>query len=150
MSFVLALVAMALTRQYRLRSWRRSSPRTGSWPAPRPIPRGRSRGASRSSSPGRRCSLSCSPWLWPVIVGLSTGIPDAYNGRWRLGGSRRARLKIGIWWDFLYLNYGIAGQVLGPLVVIAFTWFMLSRHSWRWGPEIWGWARRLSGIHPPE
>ena len=30
--------------------------------------------------------------------------------------------------------------MLGPLVVIAFTWFMLSRHSWRWGPEIWGWA----------
>ena len=79
-------------------------------------------------------------WLWPVIVGLSTGIPDAYNqtmAAWRI---EALELKIGIWWDFLYLNYGIAGQVLGPLVVIAFTWFMFSRHSWRWGPEIWGWA----------
>ena len=79
-------------------------------------------------------------WLWPVIVGLSTGIPDAYNqtmAAWRI---EALELKLGIWWDFLYLNYGIAGQVLGPLVVIAFTWFMLSRHSWRWGPEIWGWA----------
>ena len=24
--------------------------------------------------------------------------------------------------------------------VAAFAWWMLSKHSWRWGPEIWGWA----------
>ena len=40
-------------------------------------------------------------WLWPVIVGLSTGIPDAYNqtmAAWRI---EALELKLGIWWDFL-------------------------------------------------
>ena len=40
---------------------------------------------------------------------------------------------------------GVVGQGLGILAVAAFTWFMLSRHSWRWGLEIWGWAGAYPG-----
>ncbi|MEO7130697.1 MAG: hypothetical protein ABIZ07_04910 [Dermatophilaceae bacterium] len=78
-------------------------------------------------------------FLWPTIVGIATGLPDGYNQTmlaWRI----QTKLKLYMWWNLLYVYYGIWGQILGVLGVAAFTWFMLSRHSWRWGPEIWGWA----------
>lgn len=78
-------------------------------------------------------------FLWPTIVGLATGVDGAYEQTmqaWRI----ETKLKLYMWWALLYDYWGILGQVLGVVAVAAFTWFMLSRHSWRWGPEIWGWA----------
>ncbi|WP_245963434.1 hypothetical protein [Terracoccus luteus] len=77
--------------------------------------------------------------LWPTLVSLLTGTPNAYNDTmeaWNI----QTKLKLYMWWGLLYDYWGVLGQVLGVLGVAAFAWFMLSRHSWRWGPEIWGWA----------
>jgi hypothetical protein len=79
-------------------------------------------------------------WLWPLIVGASTGIPDAYNqtmAAWRI---QATQIKIAFWWNFLYVNYGLLGQALGAAFVIFFAWFMVTPRAWRWGPEIWAWA----------
>ena len=78
-------------------------------------------------------------FLWPTIASVATGVDGAYEKTmlaWRV----QTKLKLYMWWNLLYNYYGIWGQVLGVLGAAAFTWFMLSRHSWRWGPEIWGWA----------
>lgn len=78
-------------------------------------------------------------FLWPTIVGLVTGVDGAYEQTmqaWRI----ETKLKLYMWWALLNDYWGVLGQVLGVVAVAAFTWFMLSRHSWRWGPEIWGWA----------
>lgn len=78
-------------------------------------------------------------FLWPTIVGLATGVDGAYE-QTMLAWKIQTKLKLYMWWNLLYNYWGVWGQVAGVLAVAAFTWFMLSRHSWRWGPEIWGWA----------
>ena len=78
-------------------------------------------------------------FLWPAIVGIATGVPDGYNET-MLAWKIQTKIKLYMWWNLLYVYYGLVGQILGVLGVAAFAWFMLSRHSWRWGPEIWGWA----------
>jgi hypothetical protein len=78
-------------------------------------------------------------WLWPTLVGIFTETPDAYNQTMK-AWNIQTKLKLYMWWDLLYAYWGIWGQILGVLGVAAFTWFMLTPHSWRWGPEIWGWA----------
>jgi hypothetical protein len=78
-------------------------------------------------------------WLWPTIVSIATETPDAYN-QTMLAWNIQTKVKLYLWWNLLYDYWGVIGQVLGIAGVAAFAWFMLSRHSWRWGPEIWGWA----------
>ncbi len=78
-------------------------------------------------------------FLWPTIVTIATQTPNAYNET-MLAWNIQTKIKLYMWWNLLYLYAGVLGQVLGVLAVAAFAWFMLSRHSWRWGPEIWGWA----------
>ncbi|MCU1538868.1 MAG: putative integral rane protein [Humibacillus sp.] len=78
-------------------------------------------------------------FLWPTFVSFATDTPDAYN-QTMLAWNIETKVKLYLWWGLLYDYWGIVGQLLGVLVVAAFAWFMLSRHSWRWGPEIWGWA----------
>jgi hypothetical protein len=78
-------------------------------------------------------------FLWPTIVSLATGVDGAYE-QTMLAWKVQTKLKLYMWWNLLDSYWGVWGQVLGVLGVAAFTWFMLSRHSWRWGPEIWGWA----------
>ncbi len=77
--------------------------------------------------------------LWPVVIGLVTRTPDGYGQTmqaWRIG----SELKIGTWWNYLTFAYGWVGALFGIGVVATFTWFMLTHRTWRWGPEIWGWA----------
>jgi len=78
-------------------------------------------------------------WLWPTIVTIATDTPNAYNDT-MLAWNIETKIKLYLWWDLLYDYWGVIGQVAGVLGVAAFTWFMLSKNSWRWGPEIWGWA----------
>ena len=78
-------------------------------------------------------------FLWPTIVSIGTDTPDAYN-QTMLAWNIETKIKLYLWWGLLYDYWGIAGQVFGVLGVAGFTWFMLSKNSWRWGPEIWGWA----------
>lgn len=78
-------------------------------------------------------------FLWPTIVSIGTDTPDAYNQTmqaWNI----QTKIKLYMWWNLLYAYWGVFGQILGVLGVAAFAWFMLKPHSWRWGPEIWGWA----------
>lgn len=77
--------------------------------------------------------------LWPVVIGLVTRTPDGYGQTmqaWRIG----SELKIGSWWSYLTFAYGWVGAAFGIVVVATFAWFMLTHRTWRWGPEIWGWA----------
>jgi hypothetical protein len=78
-------------------------------------------------------------WLWPTIVTIATDTPNAYNDT-MLAWNIQTKVKLYLWWNLLYDYWGILGQVLGVAGLAWFTWFMLSRNSWRWGPEIWGWA----------
>ena len=78
-------------------------------------------------------------WLWPTIVTIATDTPNAYNDT-MLAWNIETKIKLYLWWDLLYDYWGVAGQVGGVLGIAAFAWFMLTKHSWRWGPEIWGWA----------
>lgn len=82
--------------------------------------------------------------LWPTIVSVVTQTPDAYN-QTMLAWNIQTKVKLYMWWNLLYTYWGVIGQGLGILAVAAFTWFMLSKHSWRWGPEIWGWAGAYPG-----
>lgn len=78
-------------------------------------------------------------WLWPSIASIVTQTPDAYTQTmlaWRI----KTTLKLYQWWDLVYSYAGVLGQVGGILAVAVYAWWMLSRHSWRWGPELWGWA----------
>ena len=77
--------------------------------------------------------------LWPVTIGLLTGVPDGYAQTmqaWEIGTD----LKLASWWNYLIFVYGSAGPYLGVAILVVFAWFMLSHRSWRWGPELWGWA----------
>lgn len=78
-------------------------------------------------------------FLWPTIVSIATRTPDAYN-QTMLAWNIETKIKLRLWWSLLYDYWGVGGQLLGVLGVAAFTWFMLTSHSGRWGPEIWGWA----------
>jgi hypothetical protein len=78
-------------------------------------------------------------WLWPTIVTIATDTPNAYNDT-MLAWNIQTKVKLYMWWNLLYDYWGLIGQVLGVLGIAAFAWFMLSKNSWRWGPEIWGWA----------
>jgi hypothetical protein len=78
-------------------------------------------------------------FLWPTIVGVSTGVDGAYE-QTMLAWKIKTSIKLYMWWNLLYDYGGWWWQAVGVLGVAAFAWFMLSRHSWRWGPEIWGWA----------
>ena len=70
---------------------------------------------------------------------MATSTPDAYN-RTMQAWNIETEIKLGLWWALLDEYAGVSAQVLGVAAVAAFTWWMLSKHSWRWGPEIWGWA----------
>jgi hypothetical protein len=78
-------------------------------------------------------------WLWPTIVTIATDTPNAYNDT-MLAWNIQTKVKLYMWWNLLYDYWGVLGQILGVLGIAGFTWFMLSKNSWRWGPEIWGWA----------
>lgn len=78
--------------------------------------------------------------LWPVVVGLRTGVPDAYaltQGAWRGRGEvvpllpwiDVARFLTGVWWLpalGAVLALGVVVVTVGPLR--------------RLGPELWGWT----------
>ena len=68
-----------------------------------------------------------------------TQTPDAYN-QTMLAWNIETKVKLYMWWNLLYDLLG--RHRAGPRRARrrGFTWFMLSKHSWRWGPEIWGWA----------
>jgi hypothetical protein len=55
---------------------------------------------------------------------------------WKIGTD----IKLSTWWNYLDFAYGWWGIVGGIAIVIGFGWFMLTKRSWRWGPELWGWA----------
>lgn len=77
--------------------------------------------------------------LWPAVIAVVTGQPDGYAQTmeaWRIGTD----IKLGTWWNYLIFAYGWAGAVLGVGAVAAFAWLMLTHRTWRWGPELWGWA----------
>jgi hypothetical protein len=78
-------------------------------------------------------------FLWPTIVTIATDTPNAYNDT-MLAWNIETKIKLYLWWNLLYDYWGVIGQVAGVLGIAAFTWFMLTKNSWRWGPEIWGWA----------
>lgn len=78
-------------------------------------------------------------FLWPTVVSIATATPDAYN-RTMLAWNIETKLKLRLWWQLLDEYGGVLAQGIGVLGVAAFAWWMLSRHSWRWGPELWGWA----------
>ncbi len=78
-------------------------------------------------------------FLWPTIVSIATNTPDAYN-RTMQAWNIETEIKLGLWWGLLDEYAGVSAQVLGVAGVAAFAWWMLSKHSWRWGPEIWAWA----------
>ncbi|MFC3807456.1 hypothetical protein [Terrabacter sp. MAHUQ-38] len=78
-------------------------------------------------------------WLWPTIVTIATDTPNAYNDTMR-AWNIETKIKLYLWWNLLYDYWGVIGQVAGVAGVAGFAWLMLSRTSWRWGPEIWGWA----------
>ncbi|EWT00135.1 integral membrane protein [Intrasporangium oryzae NRRL B-24470] len=78
-------------------------------------------------------------FLWPKIVAIATDTPNAYEET-MLAWNIQTKVKLYMWWNLLYAYWGIWGQLLGVLGVAAFAWFMLTKNSWRWGPEIWGWA----------
>jgi len=78
--------------------------------------------------------------LWPRIAAYVTGNPKAYEETlipWRINATE---IKIGEWWGLAYDQFWFVGQVGAVLAVLGYAWFMLSWRSWRWGPEIWGWA----------
>ncbi len=77
--------------------------------------------------------------LWPGVIALVTGVPNAYSQTlvaWRVSSA----IQLRSWWDYLLLAYGWIGAVAGVLALGVFAWFMLTHRTWRWGPEIWGWA----------
>ncbi len=77
--------------------------------------------------------------LWPVVIGLGTGNPAGYAQTmeaWKIGTD----IKLSTWWNYLGFAYGAVGPFLGVAVVLFFAWFMLTKRSWRWGPELWGWT----------
>ena len=77
--------------------------------------------------------------LWPAIIALATGIPNAYTQTlvaWRVSSD----IQLKYWWSYLLLAYGWVGAAAGVAAVAVFTWFMMTRRTWRWGPEIWAWA----------
>jgi len=77
--------------------------------------------------------------LWPAVIGIATGVPNAYTQTlvaWRVSSS----IQVRYWWSYLFQAYGWVGAVAGVVSVAFFTWFMLTHRTWRWGPEIWGWA----------
>jgi hypothetical protein len=78
-------------------------------------------------------------WLWPAIASIVTQTPNAYV-QTMLAWKIKTSLKLYQWWDLLYGYAGILGQVGGIVIVGLYAWWMLSQHSWRWGPELWGWA----------
>jgi hypothetical protein len=77
--------------------------------------------------------------LWPVLIGAFTGNPAGYAQTmeaWKIGTD----IKLSTWWNYLSFAYGGIGPFLGVGVVLFFAWFMVTRRSWRWGPELWGWT----------
>jgi hypothetical protein len=78
-------------------------------------------------------------WLWPSIASIVTQTPNAYT-QTMLAWKIKTSLKLYQWWDLLYGYAGVLGQVGGIVIVGLYAWWMLSQHSWRWGPELWGWA----------
>lgn len=78
-------------------------------------------------------------WLWPSIASIVTQTPNAYT-QTMLAWKIKTSLKLYQWWDLLYGYAGVLGQVGGIVIVALYAWWMLSQHSWRWGPELWGWA----------
>jgi hypothetical protein len=78
-------------------------------------------------------------FLWPAIIGAVTRNPAGYADTmqaWKIGTD----IKLSTWWNYLDFAYGWWGIVGGIAIVLAFGWFMLTKRSWRWGPELWGWA----------
>ena len=79
-------------------------------------------------------------FLWPTIIEWVTGVPDAYAKTmwaWRINANE---LKLIYWWDYLWYGWGVFGVLFGIGAVVVFAWLMLTHRTWRWGPELWGWA----------
>lgn len=77
--------------------------------------------------------------LWPFVIGKVTGVSDGYAQTmeaWKVGTD----IKLATWWNYLQFAYGWMGPVIGIGIVVLFAWFMLTHRTWRWGPELWGWA----------
>ena len=70
-------------------------------------------------------------FLWPTIVTIATDTPNAYNDT-MLAWNIETKIKLYLWWNLLYDYWGVIGQVAGVLGIAAFTWFMLTKNSWRW------------------
>ena len=78
-------------------------------------------------------------FLWPAVIGAVTKNPAGYADTmqaWKIGTD----IKLSSWWNYLDFAYGWWGIAAGIAIVAFFGWFMLSKRSWRWGPELWGWA----------
>jgi hypothetical protein len=77
--------------------------------------------------------------LWPAVIGLATKNPSGYAQTmeaWKIGTD----IKLSTWWNYLGFAYGAIGPFLGIGALLFFAWFMLTKRSWRWGPELWGWT----------
>lgn len=79
-------------------------------------------------------------FLWPTIAGLVTGDDTAYAKTMKAWRVEASEIKLHTWIDYLYYDYGYRGWAVAAALAAAYAWFMLSRHSHRWGPELWGWA----------
>lgn len=78
-------------------------------------------------------------FLWPAVIGLVTKQPSGYAQTmeaWKIGTD----IKLYTWWNYLSFVFGWIGPVLGLVIALFFGWYMLTHRSWRWGPELWGWA----------
>nr|WP_081802812.1 hypothetical protein [Actinotalea ferrariae] len=78
--------------------------------------------------------------LWPVVVGLATGEPDAYartQAAWR---GRDGVVPLLPWWDVA--RYLVAGAA--PLLLLGVAIGLLALVAWprlrRLGPVAWGWV----------
>lgn len=78
--------------------------------------------------------------LWPVVVGLATGEPDAYaltQGAWR---GRGAVVPLLPWWDVARFLAGGAAAVLLVAVALALVALVSWRRLRALGVEAWSWV----------
>ncbi|MDT0165283.1 hypothetical protein Q9R32_06930 [Actinotalea sp. AC32] len=83
--------------------------------------------------------------LWPVLVGLATGVPDAYartQAAWR---GRQEVVPLVPWFDVARWLVGSWGPVLVVLVWLAVLGVVVARPVRRLGPEPWAWAAGYLG-----
>ncbi|GGC15162.1 hypothetical protein [Cellulomonas carbonis] len=83
--------------------------------------------------------------LWPAMVGLATGVPDAYaqtQAAWR---GRQEVVPLVPWFDVGRWLVGSWGPVLVVLVWIAVLGVVVARPLRRLGPEPWAWTAAYLG-----